>query len=498
MMETAERLMRSLRIWKKAGIFFVASLLSVYLSSYTGGNRRTLQKIIIEQSQADSVISARIRAQLSDVSGRADLYFPKSVARFYSQNGFRPAWVNQVENPKQTWQAMMMLDCVLQFGLSHDDYHPKELSYSRLHAILEKPLLVSAAEKARYDITLTDALISFINHLHYGKLNPDFPATKIDDGIPGGFNADDMLKLAMAQDDFMKAVFNVQPKAKAYTDLQYHMHLLEGVYQGDCYDIPEATVRKMAINMERLRWAALTDSSYIQVNIPSFNLRYRLPDTTYVFKTIVGKPDWPTPTLNSAITYFTTAPEWKVPKNIFIKELLPRAIRNPRYFEDHQYVLYDKRGNYIEPDARTLAMVKHNPGNYNLTQSSGCDNSLGLIVFRFQNTYEIYLHDTPEQKYFKADERAFSHGCIRVEQAEKLAGLILKHEGQQKLIGAVHRAIAGYKTKDFILKTPVPLKVTYLTCEMQDGVLITYKDVYNLDQRLEMALYNVSDPLALN
>lgn len=470
----------------------------VYLCSYSMPNPPVSEIKFVPNYQADSAVSAEIRAQLTDVKGQAALYFPKSVARFYGQSGFRPAWVNKLENPKQTWEAMLMLDCVLQFGLSHDDYHPKELSYDLLHNILEKPGQVSAADKAKYDILLTDALVTFMNHLHYGKLNPDFPAAKTDQGIPAGFNADEALARAINQNDFMKAILDVQPKAKAYAELQYHMHLLEGVYQGDCYDIPEATVRKMAINMERLRWAAITDSSYIQVNIPSFNLEYHLPDTTYEFKTVVGKPAWPTPTLNSAITYFTTTPEWKVPQKIFIKELLPKALENSAFFENNQYTLYDNQGNYIEANANALAMVKQNPGNYKLRQSSGCDNSLGLIVFRFPNIFDIYLHDTPEQNLFKADERDFSHGCIRVEQAEKLADLILRQDSANNLIGTVHKAIKGYKTKNFMLKTPVPIKVTYLTCEMQKGNLVTYKDIYDLDKRLEMALYNVTNPIVLN
>ncbi|HZY38372.1 MAG TPA: L,D-transpeptidase family protein [Mucilaginibacter sp.] len=496
-METAKQA-KNLRRWKKAGIFFAGCLGWLYLSSYTTANHPGRQETVTGITQPDSAIAGAIKAQLSDVKGQATLHFPKSVARFYNQSGFNAAWVEKVENPTQTWEAMLMLDCVLQFGLSHDDYHPRELSYGLLHTILEKPTQVSAAEKAKYDILLTDALVTFTDHLHYGKLNPDFPAPKIDEGIPGGFNGDEALRAAISQPDFMKALIGVQPQSKAYADLQYHMHLLEGVYQGDCYDIPEETVRKMAINMERLRWASLNDSSYIQVNIPSFNLKYHLPDTTYEFKTVVGKPDWPTPTVNSAITYFTTAPEWRVPKKIFIKELLPKALKNPDFFESNQYALYDKQGNYVEADANTLAMVKQNPGNYSLRQSSGCDNSLGLIVFRFPNIFDIYLHDTPEKKYFKADERDFSHGCIRVEHAEKLADLILTRDGSENLIGVVHKAIAGYKTKDFKLNKPIPIKVTYITCEMQKGTLVTYKDIYDLDKRLEMVLYNVTNPLALN
>jgi len=426
------------------------------------------------------------------------VYYPASVLRFYQRNGFQPVWVNTGKNPKQTWEAMLMLDCVLQFGLSHDDYHPKDLSYDLLHKILEKPLIISDAEKAKYDVLLTDAVITFMNHLHYGKLNPDFTADKIDAGIRGGFNADEFLVTAMLQNDFMKAVISVQPKLKAYADLQYQMHLLEGVYQGDCYDIPDSTVRRIAINMDRLRWAAIHESAWIQVNIPSYSLKFQQADTSYQFKVVVGKPDWPTPTLNSAIGYFTTAPEWKVPKKIFETEILPKALKDPAYLANSQLSIYDEKGNYIAPGREALLKIKQKPGRYAARQSSGCDNSMGLIVFRFPNVYDIYLHDSPEQQLFKEQDRDFSHGCIRVEQAEKLADLILLQDSAQNLIANVHKAMKRYKTQTFTLKKPVPIKVTYLTCEMQHGVVVVYKDIYGLDKRLEMALYNVTDPLALN
>jgi len=445
----------------------------------------------------DTVVAAEIKKGFENKSW-SNLSYPNSVLRFYQRNGFQPVWVDAVKSPKQTWEAMLMLDCVLQFGLSHDDYHPKDLSYDLLHNILEKPLMVSDAEKAKYDITLTDAVIAFMNHLHYGKLNPDFPPDKIDDGIAGGFNADEFLATALPQKDFMKAVISVQPKLKAYTDLQYQMHLLEGVYQGDCYDVPDSTVRRIAINMERLRWASVSDSTYIHINIPSYTLKFHQPDTTYEFKVVVGKPGWPTPTLNSAISYFTTAPEWKVPKKIFETEILPKALKDPAFLEKNQFSIYDEKGNYVSPGSEALLMVKNNPDRYSARQSSGCDNSMGLIVFRFPNIYDIYLHDTPEQQLFKQQDRDFSHGCIRVEQAGKLADLILTMDGSANLIASVHRAIKYYKTQTFTLKKTVPIKVTYLTCEVQNGAMVVYKDIYDLDKRLEMALYNITDPLVLN
>jgi len=483
----------------QSGVGKICILLALFAVAFYGSCGRvsaqsTTQQVLFNH-KPDTLLNVEIKAQLERKSVPS-LYYPGSVLRFYQQNGFQPVWVSALKNPKQTWQAMLMLDCVLQFGLSHEDYHPGELSYDLLRSILEKPLVVTDVLKAKYDITLTDAVITFMNNLHYGKLNPDFPAGKIDAGIPGGFNADEFLVAAMLQADFMKAIISVQPQVKAYAGLQYQMHLLEGVYQGDCYDIPDSTVRRIAANMERLRWAGISESTYIHINIPSYTLKFHQPDTTYVFKVVVGKPGWPTPAVNSAISYFTTAPEWRVPKKIFETEILPKALKDPAFLDNNRFSIYDETGNYIVPGAVALLTVKQHPGRYYARQSSGCDNSLGLIVFRFPNVYDVYLHDTPEQQYFTKEERDLSHGCVRVENAEKLADLLLEQDGSADLVASVRRAIKSYKTQTFILKKAVPIKVTYLTCEVQNGVVITYKDIYDLDKPLEMALYNVKDALA--
>jgi len=496
-METWDKLTDHLNEYKQVHLLITAFVIGLCFSCDVTASAGVPYSRTFK-SGSDTTVADLIKASLTGDKRGLALYYPGTVTRFYQLNDFQPVWVNAKKNPKQTWDAMLTLDCVLQFGLSHDDYHAKELGYDRLHTILDQPDKVTNYDKAAYDIILTDALITLMNNLHYGKVNPEFPAGRLDAGIPGGFNADNALVNAIARKDFMTAVLSVQPKLKAYTHLQYHMHLLQGVYQGDCYDIPEATIRKMAINMERLRWAATDDSSYIHINIPSYTLKYHRPDTVYQFNVIVGKPAWPTPTLRSAINYFTTAPDWKVPKRIFIKEILPKALKDPAYLQNNQFVIYDDKGNYVDVNSVKLARIKQNPQNYYARQSSGCDNSLGLLVFRFPNIYDVYLHDTPEQQLFKKDERALSHGCIRVEQAEKLAGLILKYDGTTNLIPKVHRAIASYKTRNFTLKKNVPIKITYLTCEMQEGTLITYKDIYNLDQQLEMALYNLTNPTVLN
>jgi murein L,D-transpeptidase YcbB/YkuD len=202
--------------------------------------------------------SLRLQAQNPIVSAikknRVDLYYPRSVERFYKQNGYHLVWIAPDTVKTHASEAMLMLDCVKLYGLNHLDYHPKQLVYDQLHKLVEKG--GTKAEKALYDILLTDAVIRLMNDLHYGKLNPVYTSAKIDGGV--GFRAEKELHTAIESTAFLDAVDRSQPKSKLYLDLQDHMRLVVGQRSGDCYLIPPELVRKMAINLERLRWISTT------------------------------------------------------------------------------------------------------------------------------------------------------------------------------------------------------------------------------------------------
>jgi murein L,D-transpeptidase YcbB/YkuD len=363
--------------------------------------------------------------------------------------------------------------------------------------MIEEPGKISNSKKARFDILLTDALITFINNVHYGKLNPWYAAEKIDGDMTLPFHAETVLMNARRQPDMTNAIVSVQPRSKQYLAMQDRMRLLKGQYQEDCYAVPDSEVQKIANNMERLRWADIGGSGYIQVNIPSYTLKFYQPDTVYEFKVVVGKTSAPTPTLNSEITYFTTSPEWKIPQKILVNEIIPKALKYNDYIENSHFSIYDKGGNYITPDRTNLLKVKRNPQLYFARQSSGCDNALGQLVFRFANVYDIYLHDTPEQQLFGRTERAFSHSCIRVEQAQHLAELMLKRGGDSDKIAVLTKAMKNHLTKNISFSRPVPIKITYLTCEVKEGVVYNYKDIYELDKSLELALYSTPQTLTM-
>ena len=442
-------------------------------------------------------ISSQLRQKLASNANTPMLYYPQTVKRFYSLNNFQPVWVKPQGGMGQAWQAMLMLDCVLQFGLSHDDYHPKQLLYPKLHEILDTPCKISAGEQADFEILLTDAVITLINHLHYGKLNPYFPQTRIDGGNINGFGTESTLLNALQQKDLMSAIAAVQPKSKIYADLQYHTHLLTGLYQDDCYEIPEADIRKMAINMERIRWENIDDDTYVQVNIPSYTVQYFNADSCYTFKAVVGKPSSPTPTLNSEITYFTTAPDVKVQQKIFRDEILPKALANITYLENNNYAIYDNSGRYIKENAEVLAQIAKNPNRFFARHASGCDNTLGNLVFHFSNVFQIDIHDTPKQALFGRTERDLSRGCVYMADAGRLGSLLLENDDSWDKINTLHNAMLKYQRNTFVLKTKVPLKIAYLTCEVRGGVLINYNDIYDLDGSLEMALYNVGQPITM-
>jgi murein L,D-transpeptidase YcbB/YkuD len=446
--------------------------------------------------QKDS-ISNQLRQKLASNANTPVLYFPQTVKRFYSLNNFQPVWVKPQGGMGQAWQAMLMLDCVLQFGLSHDDYHPKQLLYPKLHEILDTPGKVSAGEQADFEILLTDAVITLVNHLHYGKLNPYFPQKRIDDGNINGFGTESTLLNALQQKDLMSAIAAVQPKSKIYADLQYHTHLLNGLYQDDCYEIPEADIRKMAINMERIRWENIDDDTYVQVNIPSYTVQYFKADSCYTFKAVVGKSTSPTPTLNSEISYFTTAPDVKVQQKIFRNEILPKAQANITYLENNNYAIYDNSGKYIKETPEILAQIAKNPNRFFVRHASGCDNTLGDLVFHFSNVFQIDMHDTPKKALFDKADRDLSRGCIYIADAERLGSLLLQSDDSWDKINTLHNAMLKYQRNTFVLKIKVPLKITYLTCEVHGGILINYNDVYDLDGSLEMALYNVGQPITM-
>jgi murein L,D-transpeptidase YcbB/YkuD len=240
----------------------------------------------------------------------------------------------------------------------------------------------------------------------------------------------------------------------------------------------EKTVDIIIANMERWRWVPRDlGHTYVMVNIPDYTLRV-VRDEKLVWKTkiVVGKPNLATPLLTAEMKFITVNPTWNVPPSIIQNEYLPAL--------------------QADPEAMTrigLKVEQNADGTVRIWQPPGDRNALGRIRFNFPNKFLVYQHDTPDKHLFAHDKRAYSHGCMRVENplkyGEVLLGLALPNENYtadrlQKMFGGSEVNINFPQN--------IPVHLTYQTAFVDDGKLAIRDDVYGRDQRL-LAILKGSD-----
>ena len=182
-------------------------------------------------------------------------------------------------------------------------------------------------------------------------------------------------------------------------------------------------IQQIALNLERWRWLpADLGERHILVNIPEFRLEvWDHGQVPLSMRVVVGKKDTPTPIFNDQMTHLVFAPYWNVPSDIVKKETVPHALRDPAFLERTNMEVLDKSGNVVDP----ASIDMEHAGAYRFRQRPGASNSLGLVKFMFPNQFNVYLHDTPADSLFARATRSFSHGCVRLEQPDKLAQYVL-------------------------------------------------------------------------
>lgn len=438
----------------------------------------------------DLNVTNEISSFLKDSLNLSNLNYPKSVIRFYATNNYEYLWLNDKQKIDQASIALSLLIQPNRFGLLPSDYHLENLSLERLKELRSSSPEKQQKEKAQFEILMTDGLLSFINNLHFGKYNPLYQPSYVDSVRINGFCADEILSDAGRQDGFLNLVHEAQPKFKAYQAFQDY---LDQAYAANNTMTSPAEMKKILINMERLRWINTQSLDYILINIPSYTLEFHYNGNVSEFKVVVGKPKTATPILESEINYFSTAPDWRVPQSIFLNEILPEILENRAYLRDNHYSIYDEAGDKVIVNVATLKEISKKPKQYRVQQSSGNHNALGAIVFRFQNSHGVYIHDTPQKQFFNRDVRALSHGCIRVQNPKLLATQLLEFDNSKDKIPAFEYAVKTYDKMDIVLKQPVPIIITYLTMLIKNGKPTTYNDIYQLDQSLE-DLFNENMP----
>ena len=248
-------------------------------------------------------------------------------------------------------------------------------------------------------------------------------------------------------------------------------------------NVPAAVrVRQLMQNMERWRWLPQDlGRRYILVDVPAFTLQVVERDQPVMtMRAVVGKPSWPTPVLSTTMTSIVLNPDWRVPPSIAAQELLPIFRANPGYLAQHNMkVSYGPRE--VDPSSIDWFTVSAKNFPYSLRQEPGPKNPLGAIKFLLPNRFQVYLHDTPARALFTKPERAFSHGCIRLEKPAELAEYVLRGSWTRDRI----QAALGQRTSRTVpLVEPLPIHLVYRTAwASDDGVVHFRPDIYGYDDK---------------
>ena len=229
---------------------------------------------------------------------------------------------------------------------------------------------------------------------------------------------------------------------------------------------------------------------YIRVNVPSFDLNI-IKDGEKVLnmRVIAGKPSRPSPELYSKVETIAFNPKWNIPTKITKKDIIPKVLKDPEYLAKNNIQIYTdwRRGSpTIYPEEINWeSAAKEKDLHFRLSQKPGNNNALGKVKFIFLNKEDVYMHDTPQKNLFDKIQRAFSSGCIRVEEPFRLAEYFLQEQPEYDQ-QTVNEILANNKTKYVRMKNPVPIYITYITAWVDsEGRSHFREDIYKKDTTSE-------------
>ncbi len=461
----------------------------------------------------------------------------KAVESFYAARNYAPIWISEGHLNARAKSVIGQLKNAASDGLDPADYPVPDFGAA-----------ANAEAAADDDIKLTNSMLTYARHLTAGRIAPTRVLVEVDYGSHTPEPADILRKVADSGDagatlesynpphDGFRALKaklaelrSSEPRAEADNriadgrpikpgdkdarvpelrqrlhvrgkagDLAYDKALFDaikhvqasanikptGVIDGRTLAAingpkplsPTQQIERVTANMERWRWLPRDlGKTYVMVNIPDYTLRV-VRDNQLVWRTkiVAGKPQTPTPLLSASMDTVLVNPSWYVPQSIIQNELLPLYASDPNIF--------DRMG---------LEVKKGLDGNINVVQPPGAANALGRIKFNFPNKFQVYLHDTPEKRLFASDKRAFSHGCMRVEDPTKFGEIMLhlamngQTPNSQQLLG-----MFGKEEKTFKLMNKPTVHLTYQTAFVDDGKLVLRDDIYGFDARINSIMHS--------
>ena len=438
-----------------------------------------------------SLIESALQAALQRLVARDDKRNPlgggdwraarRAIAAFYAARFYEPVWVGEDGLTEKGQAVLSQLERARDDGL--------DLSAFALARDLGQGLGPDAIAEA--ETTIAAAVVTYAEQATGSRVPPSrlwpfvFPALNRAD--PGAALAE-----TAAAADPAERLADFNPPQKGYRELREELERLDGAapVAASRRGLVAGRIRTASIsaafepgwrsrqraavlaNMEMWRWEPRDmGEERIEVNIPDFSVSALEGDRViFQSRVIVGKPETPTPIFSAVMRYVLINPAWLVPDSIIKKEMMSKLGALSR----HGY------------EVRTVG------GRLTVRQLPGDDNALGRIAFMFPNDHAIYLHDTPARELFDEETRAFSHGCVRVEDPVSLAALVLGGESRKWTAERIEAAF-GDKERTVFLPKPLPVHIEYFTEFFDEfGELEERPDVYGLTRKVEGMLARAS------
>ncbi len=395
------------------------------------------------------------------------------LRRFYNAHGYRIFWGDHAAAAAALWGAVLR---AREQGLDPASYHADFL-----------PGRWAGLSPIERDLLLSDAFLSYADALAEGAVKPADRSAD-EDLRPQPVDIVAALAAAVAAPDPARAVLALAPASAEYRAmrrayLEYRAIAAAGGRasglgnrRGSLVSAAEARRRErlLAVNLERLRWLPRNmpaDRVVVDTAIAQLQL---FRDNRPVFTTpvVIGEVDKQTPELQSLITAILFNPPWNIPRSILVEEILPDLARDRDYLSEH-HMRYR--------------------GPMRVQQVAGPYSALGRIKFEMSDGFDVYLHDTPEKWRFRAANRMMSHGCVRVENPQLLAGLLLGASPQ-----TIAKAIAVDRTHGRALPKPIPVFIVYRTAVVElDGAIAFRGDPYQRDEAIWEHLHRAEErPMA--
>lgn len=385
------------------------------------------------------------------------------VQRFYTINHKQQFWFSSKKNIKTANEWLSVIESSDSLNLVSN-----KLQITEIRNALSNRNKIGNILKDKTDQQITELVIKFLKNLQQGNIKFDYDEVSVQrDSVY-------MYQLLHSKniEPISKLVAGFNCKDHDYIVLKKYLH--NSISEKDtlkCKLVLRAMNYRKYLTMNH-------QSEYIVVNIPEAKARYYQKDQLSIeMLAVVGKKKTPTPTIASYITSIVTFPCWNVPHKIAVTEILPKVQKDENYLEQNNFDVVDAKGNVIEDSE--LNWGKYNEKNfpYFFRQSTGSDNSLGVLKFELNNPFSIFLHSTSWQGAFAKDFRFLSHGCIRLEKPIELAGALLKGKLD------IEELKAGKKdteSKKIELSQKVPVFIIYSSAIVVGNNVVFCPDVYGL------------------